>query len=140
MNPYANAFGVWRVTTEGDCEGRSVRDLGVHEGYLDEIAFALADKVYYSLQFSTSKKITMEPKTSQVSVSLNIDSGTWDMVPTQRVNFFRSMLEGRDVFVSEGQYYASVVLSTNKFDKKSELINNALKKLTKEEIEALGLK
>ena len=34
--PYDNPFGIWHVTTEGDCEGRSTRDLGIHEGYIDE--------------------------------------------------------------------------------------------------------
>lgn len=49
--PYDNPFGIWHVTTEGDCEGRSPRDLGFHEGYIDEIALALADKCFYSLYF-----------------------------------------------------------------------------------------
>ena len=38
---YTN-YGTFKVTTEGDCEGKSTRDLGVHTGYIDEIAFALA--------------------------------------------------------------------------------------------------
>ena len=33
-------YGTFKVTTEG----RSIKDLGVHTGYIDEIAFALADK------------------------------------------------------------------------------------------------
>lgn len=52
-NPYEQAYGTWKVTTEGDCEGRSIRDLGTYTGYLDEMAFALADKCCYSLQFDT---------------------------------------------------------------------------------------
>ena len=36
------AFGWWHVTTEGDDEGRTTRDLGYHYGYLDEIALRLA--------------------------------------------------------------------------------------------------
>lgn len=47
--PYDNPFGIWHVTTEGDCEGRSPRDLGFHEGYIDEIALALADKCFYEI-------------------------------------------------------------------------------------------
>lgn len=31
---YNNPEAFWKVTTEGDCEGRSVRDLGVHFGLL----------------------------------------------------------------------------------------------------------
>lgn len=51
---YSN-YGTFEVTTEGDCEGRSVRHLGTFTGYIDEIAFALADKCYYSLRFSLLK-------------------------------------------------------------------------------------
>lgn len=40
---YSN-YGTFKVTTEGDCEGKSVRHLGTFTGYIDEIAFALADK------------------------------------------------------------------------------------------------
>lgn len=64
--PYDNPFGIWHVTTEGDCEGRSPRDLGFNEGYIDEIALALADKCFYSLYF----------------VAINIHS--LDMTPTRK--------------------------------------------------------
>ena len=37
---YKNPYGIWIVTTEGDCEGRSTRHLGVFQGYIDDIAFA----------------------------------------------------------------------------------------------------
>lgn len=30
--PYDKAYGFWHVTTEGDCEGRSITDLGVFAG------------------------------------------------------------------------------------------------------------
>lgn len=36
--PYDKAYGFWHVTTEGDCEGRSITDLGVFEGNIDTIA------------------------------------------------------------------------------------------------------
>lgn len=52
--PYDNPFGIWHVTTEGDCEGRSTRDLGIHEGYIDEIALALADKCCSIMRFHLS--------------------------------------------------------------------------------------
>ena len=29
---YKKAYGFWEVTTEGDCEGRSVSRLGIYEG------------------------------------------------------------------------------------------------------------
>ena len=39
---YLNPNGTWMVTTEGDCEGKTTKTLGVFIGRLDEIAFALA--------------------------------------------------------------------------------------------------
>ena len=47
MEPY----GLWEVSTEGDCEGRSTRKLGIFRGNYQDIAFALADKCYYVLWF-----------------------------------------------------------------------------------------
>lgn len=35
---YKNPYGIWIVTTEGDCEGRSTRHLGVFQEYIDDIA------------------------------------------------------------------------------------------------------
>ena len=48
---YNNAYGLWEVTTEGDCEGKSTRKLGVYEGFIDDIAFALVGSCCYSLRF-----------------------------------------------------------------------------------------
>jgi hypothetical protein len=42
---------IWKVTTEGDCEGRSVQQLGLFTGEIDDIAFYLKDKSYYKLTF-----------------------------------------------------------------------------------------
>lgn len=140
---YTNNYGLWKVTTEGDCEGKSTRDLGIHKGYIDEIAFALADKCSYSLNFKylfdSDYKKTSAPKRSEVSVSLDIDSGTWDLSGEERVKWARQFLSGRDVSVSRGQYYASFVIKTNK-KTVEDIRNDALSKLTKEEIEALGIK
>ncbi len=108
-------FGLWKVTTEGDIEGKSIRDLGIHEGYLADIAFALAGQSCYTLQFapmnpdrnSASKKC----KKQSVSVSMNIDSNTWNMAPTERVKWFRqNVVNDPNVVIEPGSYHASVVL------------------------------
>lgn len=44
--------GYWQVTTEADCEGRSMKTLGFFKGNYAEIALALADKCCYSLHFA----------------------------------------------------------------------------------------
>ncbi len=108
-------YGLWKVTTEGDCEGRSVRDLGIHEGYLDDVAFDLADKTYYYLQFTLvepKKPIpSTKPSPKSVNIVLNIESGTWEMSGSERVKLISKILSGRPVQVSDGQYYASVTLT-----------------------------
>jgi hypothetical protein len=149
-NPeYKNAFGVYDVTTEGDCEGKSVRTLGRHEGYIDDIAFKLANQCYYSLTFH---RVPVEKQTknltktgTKVNVVLDIDSGTWDMKGPERIAYFREMLRGRNTEVMEGGYYASVTLldgvgpEARALAQKEVVRQSALAKLTKEDRVALGL-
>lgn len=42
---------LYKVTTEGDCEGRSTNNLGIWHGAIADIAFHLADRMFYSLNF-----------------------------------------------------------------------------------------
>lgn len=108
------ALGWWWVTTEGAMEGKTVKDLGKHYGYLDEIAFKLGGKAYYSLHFEAidepvQKEEVVEP-VSSVQVQLGINSGTWDMQPIDRVEAVRQILKGRPVVVGETAWYASFIL------------------------------
>jgi hypothetical protein len=139
-------YGIWTVTTEGDCEGRSVSHLGTFEGYIDEIAFALAGKSFYSLRFQPADDLEQIAKPgTKVSVSLDIDSGTWDLHGVNRVDYFKKMLAGRNVSVVEGQYYASVILIDGDSPEEQERKANELKrkqalaKLTEEDRKLLGL-
>lgn len=137
---YTNPYGTWEVTTEGDCEGRSTRNLGVYVGYLDDIAFALADKCCYSLRFTKICTDIPVPKSARenVSVSLDIQSKTWDMDEKDRVAYFRQLLCGRNnVSVTDGQFYASVILHRKDLERTKKEI--ALAKLTDEEKILLGL-
>ena len=146
---YPSSYGKWEVTTEGDVEGRSTRHLGTFEGHLDDIAFKLANQCYYSLQFklipSENHISNMRKVRASVSVSLDIDSGTWDLSKEQRIYFFRNLLKGRDVIVKEGQYFASVILwdgdspeavAARELELKKQA---ALSKLSAEELQILGL-
>ena len=115
-HPYTNPYGLWEVTTEGDCEGRSRKGLGVFEGYLDDIAFYLANKAYYTLEFKkisipriSHEDVSMEQ--SEVDVLLDSSSGTWDMSSEKRVLEFKKLLSRRNVHVTKSQFYASVKLS-----------------------------
>lgn len=138
---YSSPYGFWKVTTEGDCEGRSTRQLGIHAGFIDDIALALADQCCYSLTFTKVDPYYlkhMPPKANKVDVTLDIDSGTWNMDKAQRVAFMEQMLKGRNVRVSEGKSYASVTISTNR-KTQEELRQEILAKLTDEEKAILGL-
>jgi hypothetical protein len=113
MTKKLSAYGTWHVTTEGDVEGRTTADLGVHEGYLDDIAFALGGKAYYSLHFEAARELPPPKKlkpVSRVHVTLDIGSGTWDMDAEQRRRYFERLFSGRDVEVEKGTFYASVLL------------------------------
>lgn len=48
--------GWWKVTTEGDCEGRSIDQLGTHYGHIAEIAFGLERGGGYSLTFEKTNE------------------------------------------------------------------------------------
>lgn len=122
---YSNPLGVWKVTTEGDVEGRSTEQLGTYAGYLDFIAYQLADKAYYSLEFTKLspqpyiQPIKARPITGEVEVhvQLNIESGTWGPSKEEeehRYKFFLYMLKDREhVSIRKGQYYSSVRLIIN---------------------------
>jgi hypothetical protein len=141
------SYGIWHVTTEGDEEGRTTRDLGVHEGYIDDVAFALASRQFYSLDFElvdTLKWKTL-PVSTQANVRLKISTGTWDMLADARVGFFRQMLAGRDVTITKSNYFASVALTRGADGESIARARTAaqrsaaLAKLTEVEREVLGL-
>lgn len=143
---YNSSYGIWKVTTEGDLEGKTTRNLGIYEGNISDIAFYLKDKCEYSLQFSSAKATKIDScdviHYGSVSISLDIDSGTWNMSPEDRVNYFKVLLntENREhiITVEPGQYYASVKLVG--YDSHEDYVRKiALEKLTDEEKEVLGL-
>ncbi len=137
---YKNAYGFWEVTTEGDCEGRSVNRIGVYEGYIDEIALALADRCYYSLRFRpiNPHALDMTPKRKSVEVSFDVGSNTWDMDKDGIVTTFKEVLKDRPVYVREGRYFGSVNISTEE-ETDEEKRQKILKKLSPEERRILGI-
>jgi hypothetical protein len=109
---YNTPYGVWKVTTEGDCEGRSTKQLGIHEGYIDEIAQFLSAEAHYSLHFEAAdirKEHTGRKPLKKVSVSLAYAAKVPDD-PAKRVLFFKRLLKDRPVEVENGQFYGSVNL------------------------------
>lgn len=145
---YNVSYGLWKVTTEGDCEGKTTRTLGIYEGNISDIAFYLKDKCEYSLNFSpavvTKISSTDVLPHGKVNISLPIDSGTWNMSPEDRVNYFTVLLNTEDekdrFSVDIGDYFASVKLIGRLSDDSLEVkVKNALDKLTDEDKEVLGL-
>ena len=137
---YTN-YGTFEVTTEGDCEGRSIRNLGIHTGYIDEIAFALADKCYYTLKFQLVEPPTpldLIPKKDTVRISLGIDSEVWDLNVVDAKEYFKNFFADRDVEVISACGYGSCTISNHKetIEEKREKV---LQKLSDEEKQILGL-
>lgn len=79
-------YGTWEVTTEGDCEGWTTENLGIYQGYLSEIAFALADQCCYKLSFRPARVLKPVLKTGpkEVNIQLAFDSMTWDQQRDRR--------------------------------------------------------
>lgn len=107
--------GLWRVTTQGDEEGRTTRQLGLHEGHLADIARTLSAESFYDLQFEPVEVLDKDkiraPRES-VHVTLGHDAGTSGMEKEARAAYFRAMLKDRtDVTVTESNYYGAVVLN-----------------------------
>lgn len=135
-------------------EGRTTKELGVYYGHVAEIAFFLANQVYYSLAFKShnapppSSAPSYYPSRRSVFIHLGIDSGTWDLRGEDRVRWFEKWLDVTDpkIEVSERNlsdvvYYASVYISLEESEcaMQQKLRNQALAKLTPSEKKVLGL-
>lgn len=116
MDEVWDPVGVWNVTTEGDCEGRTTENLGTHKGHIADIARELADQAYYGLYFARVKTdeipVPRPSKAVSVTVHLDIASGTWNLDQDKRVAYFKEMMKSRkDVSVAKSTSYASVTLT-----------------------------
>jgi len=115
--PYS-PVGRWKVTTEGDVEGRTTRHLGTHEGHVADIAFQLGNSGGYSLQFEPAEELpTLDiPKQEHVNIRLGISSGTWDMANDEAAVAIGSWLETEPTKIvnlsgtDKCNYYAAVKL------------------------------
>ena len=146
-----STLGLWTVTTEGDCEGRTVKQLGTFIGHFDDVALHLADQAYYGLRmkYTTQKEQTLRKTGSEVEVSFDIETGTWDIGTYPRAEIVRIWLKNNDrteVAVKEGKYYACVKLLGARTSAERKKLADAidreklLNKLTDREKELLGVK
>ena len=111
-------IGTWQVKTEGDCEGKSDRNLGLHFGHIVDIAKKLASHAEYTLWFqkaSSDKGSVNILQPTGVRIALDIDSQTWDMNSKERTRQFREMLNKQQANskyeVDDSTYHAAVMLS-----------------------------
>lgn len=140
-------MALWQVTTEGDCEGRTMKDLGYYEGNPVDIAFVLADKAMYSLTFSEVVATIVTPdeldrtRSEEVSITFAMDSKYSNVEDI--AHFIKWLfIEHRPVHVAEMRAFNSVRLKKGVPDKSNALDlarERALSKLSQEEKVLLGL-
>lgn len=134
-------YGYWQVSTEGDEEGKSIRNLGVFHGNIDEIAFALADRVMWSLSFKPidpdNIPISKEYKT-KIDIYLDLQGVSYSDSKT-REHIIRAMLAETNIEVKNSGSYGKVLLIRPEDPDriKEAKIKTVLNKLTNEEKELL---
>lgn len=108
-----NPYGVWEVTTEGDCEGRSTKRLGRHEGNIFDIAKSLGSQSFYSLNFKRVgyldvALINQPKKQKDVHITIN-DNG-------KRIDDITKIMKSapEDVIVGQSNYHSCVKITYNK--------------------------
>jgi uncharacterized protein YbaR (Trm112 family) len=72
------AVGLWQISTDGDCEGRTSRIITVEHGHLGELALKYAGHAMYQLTFKPVMRTQEEKPAESVHIQLDIKSGTWD--------------------------------------------------------------
>lgn len=134
--------GVWKVSTEGDEEGNTTEFLGVYEGDIVDIAFKLADKCMYTLEFSLLDKTDLEKfyKPTANHVNVRFPSEFYNKNPDKQYETFKELLKDNDkVIVSESSIYETVKLNLTNEQQIQRKKEQILSKLTKEEIEFLKI-
>lgn len=98
--------GNWKVTTEGDVEGRTTKHLGVYAGNIDEIALALATKCCYKLTFeSMDKKIDLTPSKSEVHIEV-VGVNQYALI-----KILKEELNDKNLRVEKSNFYNGVLLT-----------------------------
>jgi hypothetical protein len=140
-----STYGTWKVTTEGDVEGRSTRQLGVFQGHIDEIAFALADKAFYALKFEKVEPLNIGKAFTRASVEISIYSDDDGFTGSDRTRKCEDLFIDRPVRVEPNGQYGTVTLVAGRTAAETSAIKaeitrqTALAKLSVAERRALGL-
>ncbi len=127
MSEVANTYGLWQVTTQGDSESRRIKQLGIHEGFVDEIAFELSGELeFYSLGFYRVELNKGRKLNTRESVNVVIEGSGADRFEPA-LKFFAD----RPVSVDQCAYFGAVTLKREiteemKRDEKRALLRKAL--------------
>jgi hypothetical protein len=110
-------IGTWHVTTDGDCEGRSTRQLGTYTGHIALIAFMLSNKACYQLYFSPSElensvviKNEIDTVKSEVHVSFAFATSHPELHSINS-RIFQEWLGLDFITVTESNYYKTFKLT-----------------------------
>lgn len=99
------AINTWHVSTEGDCEGRTTKNLGVHTGLITEIAKKLSGEAYYALDFKEtipdSERKFKAPR-DQVDIRISSKNGYNDVSPEECRDMLRGYIDQHRV--EKGDY------------------------------------
>jgi len=97
----------WKVTTAGDVEYRTRKDLGIYEGDIIDIAFHLADKEVYELFFERIYPVEVkEFKPTGDKVNVRVDSMNYQSTKKHLSE------NDKGVIVNTGNIYKTVELRT----------------------------
>lgn len=138
---YKNPYGTWKISTEADVESRSMKDLGIFTGFIDQIALHLADKCFYTLRFEAIKpQRELFPKREEVHIVFDGDAGVSILPSVRREDFAKKLFKDRPVSIKEGKFYGSVLIRANFTEEERENMKKEriLSKLTPEERHILG--
>lgn len=123
---------VWHVTTEADCEGRTIKDFGYLKGNLIELAKQLSGLSYYSLSFREFKLAQVPANNVRKEVHINVDM-------MEKETLISKLKAEGYIEVVPSNYYKAVKFQISEDEVNAMKRQNALSKLTEEERKLLGL-
>lgn len=132
MNKLLDPNKIWEVTTEGDCEGKSIKSFGYFQGTVLDIATKLRGNEAYQLsfrEFALAKyPVLSDRQVDKDSVSFSVSGYSKEQLEKE--------LKGK---VEHSSLYGAVTLKLSKDAIKEAKIQAAKAKLSDEEKQLLGI-
>lgn len=125
---------IWRVTTEGDIEGRTIVDFGYFRGNIIDIAKKLAGAASWKLSFQEFSVGDKYPNTSRVPLEFHISVNGMN-----KASLLSTLKQEGYIEASQSNLYESVKITIDKDEVNKLKREMALSKLSDEEKELLGL-